>query len=93
MVQIKHFTAPLKMPSFRFSRHANWPGRDKILSAPQRGQNIIKCESKQTYFSYSFSSLSLARVSVKIIFHAKLSGRFLLRLRLKLQFYAQKSTL
>ena len=46
MVQIKHFTAPLKRPSFRFSRHANWPWRHKILSAPQRSQNIIVNQSK-----------------------------------------------
>jgi len=32
MVKIKHFTAPQKMPNFQFSRRANWPWRDKILS-------------------------------------------------------------
>ena len=46
MVQIKHFTAPQKMPNFQFSRRANWPGRDKILSASQRGKKIIVNQSK-----------------------------------------------
>ena len=45
---------------------------------PARPENY--CESKQTYFSYT---LDKARVSGKIIFHAKLSGRFLLRQPLK----------
>ena len=52
MLQIKHLTAPQKMPNFQFSRRANWPWREKILSAPPaRTENY--CESKQTYFSYS----------------------------------------
>ena len=46
MVQIKHFTAPQKKPNFQFSRRANWPGRDKILSVPQRGKKIIVNQSK-----------------------------------------------
>ena len=46
MVQIKHFTAPQKMPNFQFSRRANWPWRAKILSAPQRGKKIIVNQSK-----------------------------------------------
>ena len=46
MVQIKHFTAPQKMPNFQFSRPAKWPWRDKILGAPQRGQKIIVNQSK-----------------------------------------------
>ena len=46
MVQVKHFTAPPKMSSFQFSRRANWPWRDKILSAPHRGQKIIGNKSK-----------------------------------------------
>ena len=46
MVQIKHFTVPQKMPNFQFSRHANWPRRDKILSAPQRSKKIIVNQSK-----------------------------------------------
>ena len=46
MVQIKHFTAPQKMPNFQFSRRAKWPWRDKILGAPQRGQKIIVNQSK-----------------------------------------------
>ena len=52
MVQIKHFTAPQKMPNFQFSRRAKWPWRDKILGAPQRGKEIIVNQSK-TYFRYS----------------------------------------
>ena len=52
MVQIKHFTAPQKVPNFQFSRRAKWPWRDKILGVPPaRPENY--CESKQTYFSYS----------------------------------------
>ena len=47
MVQMKHFTAPQKMPNFQFSRRAKWPWRDKILGAPQqRGQTIIVNQSK-----------------------------------------------
>ena len=46
MVQIKHFTAPEKMPHFQFSRCANWQWRDKILGAPQHGQKIIVNQSK-----------------------------------------------
>ena len=47
MVQIKHFTAPQKMPNFQFSRRAKWPWRDKILGAPQqRGQTIIVNQRK-----------------------------------------------
>ena len=46
MVQMKHFTAPQKMPNFQFSRRAKWPWRDKILGAPQRGQKIIVNQSK-----------------------------------------------
>ena len=46
MVQIKHFTAPQKMPNFQFSRRAKWPWRNKILGAPRRGQKIIVNQSK-----------------------------------------------
>ena len=67
MVHIKHFTAPQKMPNFQFSTRANWTWRDKILGAPQRGKKIIVNQSKPIL------------VSGKIIFHAKLSGRFSLR--------------
>ena len=52
MLQIKHLTAPQKMPNFQFTRRANWLWREKILSGPQRGQKN-SCESKQTNFSYS----------------------------------------
>ena len=47
---------------------------------PARPENY--CESKQTYFSYSLDKVFH---SPKIIFHAKLSGRFLLRQPLKNQ--------
>ena len=46
MVQIRHFTAPQKMPNFQFLRRANLPWRDKILGAHQRGQKIIVNQSK-----------------------------------------------
>ena len=77
MVQIKHFTAPQKMPNFQFSRRAKWPWRDKILGAPQRGQKIIVNQSKPILVIVSIKPFT--RFSGKIIFHAKLSGRFLLR--------------
>ena len=55
MVQIKHFTAPQKLPNFQFSRRANWTWGDKILVSPPpppaRPEN--HCESKQTYFIVS----------------------------------------
>ena len=82
MVQIKLFTAPQKMPNFQFSRLAKWPWRDKILGAPQRGQKIIVNQSKPILVIVSIKPFT-ARVSGKIIFHAKLSGRFLLRQPLK----------
>ena len=62
------------MPNFQFSNRVDWLWRDKILSAPLRGQKIIV--------------IALLLVSIKpftcqsfrqIIFHAKLSRRFLLR--------------
>ena len=46
MVQIKHFTAPQKMPNFQFQDVQNWTWRDKILGAPQRGKKIIVNQSK-----------------------------------------------
>ena len=71
MVQIKYFTAPLKMPNFQFPRRANWPWQDKILSAPQSGKKIIVNQSKLSLFQ------------AKLFFDAKLSGRFIMRLPLK----------
>ena len=53
MVQIKHFTAPQKMPNFQFSRRAKWQWRDKILGAPQRGQKIIVNQSKPILVIFS----------------------------------------
>ena len=81
MAQIKHFTAPQKMSNFQFSRRAKWPWRDKILGVPQRGQKIIVNQSKPILVIVSIKPFT--RVSGKIIFHAKLSGRFLLRKPLK----------
>ena len=81
MVQIKHFTAPQKMPNFQLSRRAKWTWRDKILGAPQRGQKIIVNQSKPILVIVSIKAFT--RVSGKIIFLAKLSGRFLLRQPLK----------
>ena len=46
MLQIKHLTAPQKMPNFQFSRRANWPWREKIFSTPPGGQKIIVNQSK-----------------------------------------------
>ena len=53
MVQIKHFTAPQKMPNFQFSRRANWTCRDKILGAPQRGKKIIVNQTKPILLIFS----------------------------------------
>ena len=53
MLQIKHLTAPQKMPNFQFSIGANWPWREKILSAPQRGQKIIVNQSKPILVIFS----------------------------------------
>ena len=54
MLQIKHLTPPQKMPNFQFSIRANWPWREKILSAPpQRGQKIIVNQSKPILFIVS----------------------------------------
>ena len=47
MLQIKHLTAPQKMPNFQCSGRANWPWREKILSVPQRGQKIIVNQGKR----------------------------------------------
>ena len=67
MVQIKHFTASQKMPSFQFSRRAKWLWRDTILSAPQRPENY--CESKQTYFSYGLDkAFHLPEFQAKLFF-------------------------
>ena len=49
MVQIKHFTAPQKMPNFQFLRRAKWPWGDKILGAPKRFQEIIVNQSKPIF--------------------------------------------
>ena len=69
------------MPNFQFLRRANWPWRDKVLSVPQRGQNIIVNQSKAILL-HSRQSLSHARISGKIICHGKLIGPLLLRLYL-----------
>ena len=68
MVQVKHFTAPEKVPNFEFSRRAKWPWRDKILGAPPaRPENY--CKSKQTYFSYSLDKAShLPEFQAKLFF-------------------------
>ena len=73
MVQIKHFTALQKMLNFQFSRRANWPWRDKILSFPELGQKIIVNQRKAIWVVFSI------KPSGKITGHAKLIGRFLLR--------------
>ena len=53
MVQIKNFTAPQRMPNFQFSRRANWPWRDKILSSPELGQKIIVNQRKAIWVVFS----------------------------------------
>ena len=51
MVQIKHFTAPQKMPYFQFPRRAaKWPlAGPEILIVPQRGQKIIVNQSNPIF--------------------------------------------
>jgi len=78
MVQIKHFRAPQKMANFRFSRRANWPWRDKILSAPQRGQKIIVNKSKPILVIVSIKHLTCQSFRQNH-FSREMSGRFLLR--------------
>ena len=75
MVQIKHFTELQEIPNFWSSRGAKWPWRDKILSADKK---IIGNQSELILVIASIRPFT-SRVSGKIIFHAKLSERFLLR--------------
>ena len=68
MVQIKHFTSSQKIPNVQFSRCANWPWRDKVLGALQRGQKII-VNQKQTFFSYSLDKVfHLLEFQAKLFF-------------------------
>ena len=73
MVQIKHFTAPQKMPNFQFLRHA----RQNTRRPPALPENYY--ESKQTYFSYSLDkAFHSPEFQAKLFF-----TRFLLRQPLK----------
>ena len=61
MVQIKHFTAPQKLPNVQFSGRANWTWRDKILGAPPA--------RPETYFSYSLEkAFHLPEFQAKLFF-------------------------
>ena len=73
-----------KTQKFSGTKFSNVFWQEKILSAPQRGLKIIVNQSKPTLVIVSIS-LSLARVSGKISFHAKLIGRFLLGQPLKVR--------
>ena len=68
MVQVKHFTAPQKMPNFQFSRRAKWPwGGENTRRPPARPENYYK--SKQTYFSYSLDkAFHLPEFQAKLFF-------------------------
>ena len=46
MIQIKHFTAPQKMPNFQSQDMLSGHGRTKYSPPPQRGQKIIVTQSK-----------------------------------------------
>ena len=82
MVQIKHFTAPQKMPNFQFSRCENGLEGQNTRHPPARPENYYG--SKQTYFSYSLDkAFHSPEFQAKKCFHAKLSGWFLLRQPLK----------
>ena len=91
MLQIKHLTAPQKMPNFQFSRRANWPWREKILSAPPaRTENY--CESKQTYFSYSLhKAFHLLEFQAKLFFTRNRVGGFYWDSLLIIQIYCTES--
>ena len=65
MVQIKHFTAPQKMPNVQFSRRAKWPWREKILGAPQPSQKIIVNQSKPILVIASISMKPFTRQSFR----------------------------
>ena len=82
MVQIKHFTAPQKNAKFSIFKTCKLVvAGQNTRRPPARAENY--CESKQTYSSYGLDKAFDLRVSGKIIFHAKLRGRFLLRQPLK----------
>ena len=80
MVQIKHFTAPQKMPNVQFSRRAKWPWREKILGAPQPSQKIIVNQSKPILVIASISMKPFTRQSFRQNYFSRelLSGRCLL---------------
>ena len=60
MLQIKHLTAPQKMPSFQFSNFCKFffcklaVAGENTQRPPAPTENY--CESKQTYFSYSLEN-------------------------------------
>ena len=81
-MKMKHFTTLQKMPKFQFSRRTNWPWRDKMLSFPDLGQKIIVNQSNAIWVIFSIKLFTCQSFRTKICGHAKLSGRFLLRLPL-----------
>ena len=81
MVQIKYFTTPQKIPNFQFSRSANWPWRDKGISALQRGQKIIVNQSKPILVCLD-KAFYLPEFQAKLFF-VRNGGQFLLRGPLK----------
>ena len=65
------------MPNFQFSRRANWPCRENILSAPQRGQKIIVNQIKQTCFSLGLDkAFHLPEFQAKLFFTRNWAGGF-----------------
>ena len=81
MVQIKHFTHK-KCQIFSFQDVQNGLGGQNTWHPPARPENYY--ELKQTYFSYSLDkAFHSPEFQAKTFFHAKLSGRFLLRQPLK----------
>ena len=74
-------SAAKKCQIFSFQDVQNGRGGTKSSAPPQRGQKIIENQSKPILVIVSIKPFT--RVSGKIIFHAKLSGRFLLRKPLK----------
>ena len=68
------------MPNFQFSRRANWPCWENILSAPQRGQKILVNQIKQTFFSYGLDkAFHLPEFQAKLFFTRNWARGFLLR--------------
>ena len=76
------YSAAKKCQIFSFQDVQNGRGGTKYSAPPSAARKLL--ESKQTHFSNSLDkAFHSPEFQAKIIFHAKLSGRFLLRQPLK----------